>query len=213
MGGREDASFGKLPKKTQDAIRGSLTDGERPLVVIQGMKPCVIVGTDRRAFLFKKGLLAGATFGHKLASFDYKNVTGVEVHTGAMTGAMVLHVPGAISVSTSYWGIDKSDPWKAYNAMPIGRPFGDAERGAARLRELIAAYQAASGQGAEMDAPSALPDPAPATAGRFDLLDALKRLGELRDADVLTPEEFEVMKADLLGADRPAAPTAPSALP
>jgi hypothetical protein len=43
-------------------------------------------------------------------------------------------------------------------------------------------------------APAASPPPAAA-----DPIEQLKRLGELRDAGVLTPEEFDAKKSDLLG--------------
>jgi hypothetical protein len=41
---------------------------------------------------------------------------------------------------------------------------------------------------------------APAAPAAEDPLDKLKKLGELRDAGVLTPEEFEAQKAAVLGA-------------
>jgi hypothetical protein len=188
MDASENVDFAKLHQKTQSAIRENLADGECVQVVIKGINPCVIVGTNRRAFLFKKGVLSGATFGHKLVSFEYQNITGVEVHVGAMTGAMVIHVPGAASISTSYWGQGKADPWKAYNAMPIGRPIGPVEKGAARLRELIAKAQNApvGNAGAEP------------VSTQSESLEALKKMGELRDAGVVTSEEFEAKKAELL---------------
>jgi hypothetical protein len=42
---------------------------------------------------------------------------------------------------------------------------------------------------------------APAAPAADDPLDKLKKLGELRDAGVLTSEEFEAQKAAVLGAD------------
>jgi hypothetical protein len=42
---------------------------------------------------------------------------------------------------------------------------------------------------------------APAAPAAEDPLDKLKKLGELRDAGVLTPEEFEAQKAAVLSAD------------
>jgi hypothetical protein len=41
---------------------------------------------------------------------------------------------------------------------------------------------------------------APAAAADDDPLDKLKKLGELRDAGVLTPDEFEAQKAAILGS-------------
>src|SRR3954451_296891 len=86
-----------LPSKARTAIEEGLIPGESVMTVIRGTGSTAIVGTDRRAFIIKKGYLAGATFGQKLASFDYDNVVGVEVHAGALSGALVIHVPGASS--------------------------------------------------------------------------------------------------------------------
>lgn len=47
------------------------------------------------------------------------------------------------------------------------------------------------------DSPAA-PAAATSSAGQPDVMGQLRQLGELRDAGVLTPEEFEAKKADLL---------------
>ncbi len=61
--------------------------------------------------------------------------------------------------------------------------------------QFISALQRAiSGQATSAADAPALPQANPA----FDPLDALKRLGELRDAGVVTDEEFAAKKADLL---------------
>jgi hypothetical protein len=46
--------------------------------------------------------------------------------------------------------------------------------------------------------PMAAPAPPPAAAGSGDLVDQLRKLGELRDAGILTEEEFAAQKAKLL---------------
>lgn len=43
------------------------------------------------------------------------------------------------------------------------------------------------------------PPPAPAGSGEDDMITQLKKLGELRDAGVLTEEEFAAQKARILG--------------
>lgn len=183
-----------LSPKGRQAIEQGLLPDERVKVAIRGTGSAAIVGTDRRAFIFKRGFTAGATFGHKLASFAYENIVGIEVHTGALTGAVVIHVPGAASVSTSYWQNSKSDPHKAYNAIPIARPYGPAQDGAAQLRAAISEF--ASGKRASSS--HATSPEKPAIPGASDPLEALRKLGELRDAGILTAEEFEAKKADLL---------------
>jgi hypothetical protein len=184
-----------LSSKGRDAVAQGLMPGETVNVVIRGTSSSAVIRTDRRAFIYKQGLLAGATFGHKLASFAYENIVGIEVHTGAMSGAVVIHVPGAASVSTSYWHDSKSDPHRAYNAVPIMRPYAPAQAGAAQLRALIAEFS--SGQ--RTSPPSVAAGPAVEQVPQgSDPLEAIRKLGELRDAGLVTPEEFESKKAELL---------------
>jgi hypothetical protein len=76
----------------------------------------------------------------------------------------------------------------------------------------VAANQAAKAQAAAPP-PAAAPAPAPAAAAPVaeapaapaaggltdELIDQLKKLGELRDAGILTDEEFQAKKSQLLG--------------
>jgi hypothetical protein len=183
-----------LARRPRAAVEQGLVPGEEVMVVVRGTGSAAIIGTDRRAFIYKHGMMAGATFGHKLASFEYENVVGIEVHTGALSGAVVIHVPGAASVSTSYWQNAKSDPHKAYNAIPIVRPYGPAQAGAAQLRALISEHSSSK----RLDSAPLTPAVPIAHPPEPDPLEALRKLGELRDAGVVTPEEFEAKKALLL---------------
>jgi hypothetical protein len=178
------------------AIEQDLMAGEEILVVIRGTGSTAIAGTDRRAFIFKKGLLAGATFGHKLGSFAYETIVGVELHSGAMTGAIVIHVPGAASVSTRYWKNEKSDPHKAYNAIPIARPYANAQSGVSVLRALISEHSSARHPHARpAHASAAVAAPLVAEP---DVFEQLRKLAELRDAGIVTSDEFDAKKAELL---------------
>jgi hypothetical protein len=49
--------------------------------------------------------------------------------------------------------------------------------------------------------PQAPPPAAAAQSGTQVMIDQLTKLGQLRDAGVLTPEEFETQKQRLLAAD------------
>jgi hypothetical protein len=50
-----------------------------------------------------------------------------------------------------------------------------------------------------LSSPREAAPPAPQAAPPADPMEQLKKLGELRDAGVVTPEEFEAKKAELLG--------------
>src|SRR5690349_7987698 len=113
-----DELFAKLHKAAQQGICQELQPGETLQVVIQGQSAQAIVATERRAFVFKKGLLSGATFGKQLNSWDYPNLSGVELKKGMTSQAIVLQAPGVAPV-TKTGQMDKgpNSAWEAPNAI------------------------------------------------------------------------------------------------
>lgn len=178
----------QLHPKAQQALEANLAPGEQIKVVIAGPSNQAIIGTDRRAFVFKKGFMAGATFGSELTSWDYRNLVGVQIHTGMMSGAVILQAPGQSGKSTNYWKQGDSDPYKAPNAIPIVRPWAGAQQGVAELRRLIA----------EAHAPPAAPSPSPPPASSPSVADEIRKLVELRDAGAIDEAEFQTLKARVL---------------
>jgi hypothetical protein len=182
---------GDLHKRARQALNENLASGEEVRVILnmgRRTRKAAIIATDRRLFVFKTGLNSGATFGSKFSSFDYRNVSGISLHTGAMTGSAVIDVAGAAPVGSSYWGNRNNDPWKAQNAIPIVRPYDDAKRQVAAIRQLITDWH---------DRAVAPQSPAVETQ-TGDVVDQIRRLGELRDAELITAEEFEAKKTELL---------------
>lgn len=76
------------------------------------------------------------------------------------------------------------------------------QRWAQEDQRLAQAQHAAAQQAVPQPAPAAPAAPAPAAPAidTTDMLAQLTKLGELRDAGVLTEAEFEVQKARILGA-------------
>jgi Short C-terminal domain len=182
---------GRLHRKANEALDQNLTAGESVEVIITGPSNQAMIGTSRRVFVYKKGFMAGASFGSELTSWDYRHLVGVQLHTGMLSGAVVLQAPGQSGTATSTWKQGDADPYKAPNAIPIKRPWEPAADGVARLRQLIdEAHQPPSGVvSASPSSQAQAPDP----------IVQLKQLGELRDAGVLTDKEFEAKKAKILG--------------
>lgn len=87
-------------------VRAQLGPDEVIRIVVQGGGAQFMVGTDRRVFVWKKGWLAGATFGQKLASWDYRNITGIHMNTGL------------VSDGAAFWGCSTHD------ANIVGAPAG-----------------------------------------------------------------------------------------
>ena len=175
-----------LHDKAQDSLSKTLVTGESVLVIIRGPSAQAIVGTDRRAFIYKKGFMAGASFGSEMTNWMYKNLVGVQLHTGMMSGAVVLQGPGQSGNSTSYWKGGNDDPYKAPNAIPVVRPYEVVEAGVARLRELIDLdHQKAN-------APAVQPVQAASVA------DEIRKLAEMRRDGLITDEEFTDLKTQLM---------------
>ena len=163
------------------------------MVIIAGPSNQAIIGTDRRLFVYKKGFMAGATFGAELTSWDYRNLVGIQIHTGMVSGAVVVQAPGQSGTRTNVWKQGDSDPYKAPNAIPISRPWKPAQEGVARLRQLIDGAHNPSQQ------PVHPQGSLPAAGGEVgSLADEINRLADLHASGALTDEEFTQFKARLL---------------
>src|SRR3954470_20242157 len=97
----ELTDLSRLHKKGREAVEKNLLDGEQIEAVITGPSNQAVIATDRRVFVFKKGFMAGASFGSELTTWDYRNLVGVQLHTGMLSGAVILQAPGQTGASTS----------------------------------------------------------------------------------------------------------------
>ncbi len=173
-----------LHRKALEALARDLLPGEVVRVVILGERDQAIIGTARRAFVFKKGAAGGALFTTEVISWDYAHLTGVRADFGGQAGAVVLEASNHVSRPRRLRGQHEGDPFKAPNAIPVAPPFDAATSAAESLRALITAANAPT----PMSAPAAGPSPA----------QELHHLAELRDLGVITSEEFEIMKARIV---------------
>lgn len=164
------------------ALQENLIPNEKIEVIIEGLGNSAMIATTHRVFVFKKGISSGLWFGYKLTSWDYKNLVGVELETGLITGFVALQGPGidGKNVSASLLGSGNNDVWKLPSAIPIGQTqMEPARQTVAKLRQLISNYQ-------NVGQP---------TSGIGDL----EKLAELRDKGIVTEEEFQAKKKQILG--------------
>jgi hypothetical protein len=165
-------------------LRTQLAPGERVEVVIRGVHGQRMYGTDRRVFVYKKGWLAGSLFGRKVASWDYLNITGIQMDRGAVYGVVVVHAAGVSTTPLRYHSTNKAeDAFTVRHAIPVARIWDELEDAVSRLRGLIADAQ----RGATSPPERAV-----------DPLVLLRRLVELRDSGVVTDAQFERKKAEIL---------------
>jgi Short C-terminal domain len=183
--GSAKTSFNQLNDKARKAINAALEPEEQVVLSIAGEAGSALVATERRVFVFKKGAVSGSAFGKQLNSWDYSNISGVEVKQGITTHAVVVQVPGVAPVTKfGRFANGPNSVWEAPNSIMATKTGVDQAIGA--LRRLIADHQR----------PSHVNE-----SHHSDPIDQIKRLGGLRDQGLLTEEEFQSKKRQLLGLD------------
>jgi Short C-terminal domain len=180
----ELSDYAKLKDKVRTELEDNLGPEETIRVIIRGAHDQAMVGTDSRVFVCKPGFMAGATFGVEVASWNYRNLTGVQRHKSRMGGSVLLQAPGQTGQETSYWASGPDAPKSAPNAIPVAGDWKQIDAGVARLRQLIDQAQSQSSAGAGPTQPS--------TA------DELRKLAQLYRQNLLTADEFQAAKSRLL---------------
>lgn len=181
-----------LSKKSRQLLDQQLGTDERVAFCLVGLEDQTLVALDRRILVLKRGFMAGATFGSKITSFAYSDITGIEVRTGILRAWIELTTPsfqGRASPSL-YASDQESNVYKLPNCLPLSKrllptyqPYLD------QLRERIggAKIQAQT----QMLASSAL-------GAAPSLTSELERLAQLREAGHLSDAEYEQAKRKLL---------------
>jgi hypothetical protein len=137
------------------ALLDAISPDEPPLVILYGSSGSAIIGSDRRALVFKTGVRAGIPFGSRLKSFEYESILSVDMHRSVDTGVVVIHAPVKIATCSSYWADERDDPWKARNAIPVRLPDQRIEEGASMLADLVAEVRRGHELAAQARAPGA----------------------------------------------------------
>src|SRR5437899_2701414 len=100
--GRELLS--KLPKAALKHLEPQLHEGENVIGFIMGGSNQALVALDHRLIIVKPGMMAGATFGAKVTSFEYRDISAIEVNKKLTTAVIEVMAPGYQGTrATSYW--------------------------------------------------------------------------------------------------------------
>lgn len=189
-------TIGNLPRdplkgRAQRLLQGTLGVNEPVLATMTGATAAsALVLTDKRAIIIKVGWLTGQTLGGKVVSFPYRNITSVEVRTSIVSGTFEISSGGMQGPERSYWSINKSgqaNAWHSPNTIPINR-------------QQVAKFQIAADVIREQSerATSAAAPAREAAASGATIPEQIQALAALRDQGVLSTDEFNAKKAELL---------------
>lgn len=170
----------KLDKLVGQA-KDHLEQGETVRAAVQGqyevkimgtdtVRTGVLIATDRRLVFYAKKL-----GGYDLESFPYRSISSFEQSKNMMGHAVTFFASG--NRVHMKW-------------IPIST---DLAHFTSAVKQAMAPEPSAP-----VPDPTIVAAPAPSRGGG-DVMTQLKQLGELRDAGIVTPEEFDAKKAELLG--------------
>lgn len=177
----------KLHDRAQKLLEQGLGSGEPVLGRINGADntQCLVL-TDQRALIIKVGWRSGQTLGGKVTSFEYRNISSVEVRTSIISGTFEISSGGMQGPERSYYSATKADgAWHAPNTIPI-------------TKQQQPMFQQVATFIRERARQSVQPVAQPVTAP--DKFEQLRKLGELKAQGILTEEEFQTEKTKLLNS-------------
>ena len=170
-----------LGKKESSLVQSTLGENETIVGAVIGSFGQAAIATDLRVLVVKTGNMAGQIFGGKVTSFDYRNIIGIEVKTGLGQGEFQLLSGGLANMQGNKTRI-KVKMAEAPNGLIFAKVHLKAFQDmATKIREMTSKAHDVGSSGAIESIP-----------------DSIKKLAELKDAGILTSEEFEAKKAELL---------------
>lgn len=162
----------------------NINPGEQVLFCLVGSFDQALVALEERLLIIKVGMIAGATFGGRVASFHYKDITGIEVNTGLINGVIEISTPSyQATEEKDWWSMQRDrDPAKLSNCLPIYKAnLKEYQPYLEKLREMIRKAKQTGVQGESEDITS-----------------QIEKLLRLYQSGALTEEEFQIAKKRLL---------------
>lgn len=182
----------ELPAKIEATLAEMLGQGESVLVKLKGAFKEALICTDSRIIILKSGFMTGQVFGTDAFQQPYSAISGVQVKYNLMSGYFEVSAGGMQNSAKSYWSSDKNaDPSKAPNCVSLNSKAQKLNFQAAA--SFITNKLGEMRMGAPREATQLSGSP------QDDVLAALEKLGALKDAGILTDDEFASKKAELLG--------------
>lgn len=179
----EHSNINKLPDNVLKSI--TLLPNERILMWLKGTFKEWLICTDKRAFIVKKGFMTGNTFGGNVFQMFYKNITSVEVNFHLVSGYFEISAGGVQNTIKNYWSTDKKfNPTQAPNCISItNKDLANKFKEACTF--ITNKIQEETVQNNN-------------TSQNIDIPEQIKKLAELKEQGILTEDEFETKKKELL---------------
>lgn len=179
---------GQVNEASIREVRASCREGELPEFIVGDGINGVLAAFNDRCIVIKKGLatsfMAGSLGGGRTATFDYRDITGIEYNSGIVTGVLEI-------LTASYSGKATNSPWsfgndrsahESSNTLPWDKSFYRKVR--PQIEWLKQKIQESKNP--------------PAPIQSSNISNEMKKLSELHKKGVITDKEFSAAKSKLL---------------
>lgn len=171
--------------KALEAATGIVPEDEPIYVALKGAFKEYLICTESMVHIIKKGFMTGHTFGSGDFKLPYASITNAEVSMRMLTGYFELSSAGLENKHLNFWSSDKKDdPAKQPNVISIGKAIVNNFREASTFI-MQKKVELASAPVQTIQATSAA--------------DEILKFKGLLDAGIITQEEFDAKKKQLLG--------------
>jgi hypothetical protein len=184
-----------LPARIERALKTLLSTDELIDVKLQGAFKEALVCTDRRVLIVKGGYMTGQIFGTNAFQIPYANIAGVEVKFHLITGYFELSAGGMQNTAQrSYWSQQPS-----FNAAHATNCVSLNSRGqAAKFREACSFILKRQEEQRRNVIAGLSQTPDSPAKSREQTMNLLLDLGNLREKGIITEDEFNAKKSELL---------------
>ena len=153
------------------------------LVKLKGSFGEGLILTNQKIYILKWGLMAGNLIGGRCAAFGLANITGLEIKKNLLTGTFEVLTPATQNAQKSYWGKGANDAIRSDNVITFQRNNFKRFSEAVQIgRDLINKYHSKNEE-----------------TTRSNYLTELERLATLKEKKVISEEEFQTKKKQILG--------------
>lgn len=186
-------------RPSQEVFRNSSTSGKPPWLVVAAGTDGALAAYEDELIIAKTGAMTGfmssATGGGRITHFPYSQIVSIEYNGGFINGVLeILTASYDGGMNKDFWGFKSSnssagDPRQQNNTLPIiKRVYNELAPDLNKIRQLMTRSNEVK---ISVDSIAVAP-------AQNDVVKQIKELSELKDAGILTHEEFEAAKLKLL---------------
>lgn len=174
----ENELIENLKGRGEKIFKSNISEKEKVLVKMKGSFGEALVITDKKFYVLKWGFMTGNTISASCIAFDHHNISGLNIRKGLLTGTFEILTPATQNVKKSYWGSGDKSALHSENIVTF-------------QNNKFTLFQKALQIGKEMTSSKD-------KNIQHQDFDKLEKLADLQKKGIISKEEFEQKKKELL---------------